>query len=95
MEYCLNILIGILLLLMIVSIGRCNEDEPKTLYDMIYTSSDGFVYYYDEKKDEGSSLFDFPNYENVIIPEYASIFDFLPGADEIKKEGFKVFPSFY
>ena len=24
---------------------------------------------------------------DVIIPEYASIFDFLPGADEIKKEG--------
>ena len=48
---------------------NCNTDS-KYLTDMIFTTSDGFVYYYDEEKDEGAALFDFPNYENVIIPEY-------------------------
>ena len=48
---------------------NCNKDY-KYFTDMIYTTSDGFVYYYNEEKDEGAALFDFPNYENVIIPEY-------------------------
>ena len=45
---------------------NCNTDS-KYLTDMIFTTSDGFVYYYDEENDEGAALFDFPNYENVII----------------------------
>ena len=48
---------------------NCNTDR-KYFIDMIFTTSDGFVYYYNEEKDEGAALFDFPNYENVIIPEY-------------------------
>ena len=48
---------------------NCNTDR-KYFTDMIFTTSDGFVYYYNEEKDEGAALFDFPNYENVIIPEY-------------------------
>ena len=66
----------ILLVIMFTSIlyncgGKlnCNKDR-KYFTDMIYTTSDGFVYYYNEEKDEGAALFDFPNYENVIIPEY-------------------------
>ena len=75
MDLCRDILI-ILLVIMFTSILyncgeklNCNTDY-KYFTDMIYTTSDGFVYYYNEEKDEGAALFDFPNYENVIIPEY-------------------------
>ena len=66
------ILLAIILMYILYNCGgklNCNKDR-KYFTDMIYTTSDGFVYYYNEEKDEGAALFDFPNYENVIIPEY-------------------------